>query len=294
MTATIFDIKRFAVHDGDGIRTTVFFKGCPLRCVWCHNPEGLTGMPQLAFYAHKCTNCGVCAANCPSDAHKIADGVHRFERTACRACGGCETLCINGALKLYGQTVTVEKLLPVLVQDKAFYDNSGGGVTLSGGECLLQAAFCGELLKALKQNGINTAVDTCGDVPHEAIDAVLAYTDVFLYDIKALDEKLHLRCTGRSNRQILENLHYLADKKVPVEIRYPFAPGYNDGEAENIADFLTRFSNITKVRVLPYHNYAGSKYAALGLENKSPAVLPEETALKAARACFSKRGIKVG
>lgn len=293
MTATIFDIKRFAVHDGDGIRTTVFFKGCPLRCVWCHNPEGLTGMPQLAFYAHKCTNCGVCAANCPSGAHKIADGVHRFERTACRACGGCETLCINGALKLYGQTVTVEKLLPVLVQDKAFYDNSGGGVTLSGGECLLQAAFCGELLKALKQNGINTAVDTCGDVLHEAIDAVLAYTDVFLYDIKALDEKLHLRCIGRSNRQILENLHYLSDKKVPVEIRYPFVPGYNDGEAENIADFLTRFSNITKVRVLPYHNYAGSKYAALGFENTLPAKLPEEASLNTAKACFSKRGIPV-
>ena len=289
MTATIFDIKRFAVHDGDGIRTTVFFKGCPLRCVWCHNPEGLTGMPQIAFYAHKCTNCGLCAANCPSGAHKIADGVHRFERTACRACGGCETLCINGALKLYGQTVTVEKLLPVLVQDKAFYDNSGGGVTLSGGECLLQAAFCGELLKALKQNGINTAVDTCGDVPRETIDAVLAYTDVFLYDIKALDEKLHLRCTG----QILENLHYLSDKKVPVEIRYPFVPGYNDGEAENIADYLTRFSNITKVRVLPYPNYAGSKYAALGFENTLPAKLPEEASLNTAKACFSKRGIPV-
>ena len=294
MTGTIFDINRFAVHDGDGIRTTVFFKGCPLRCVWCHNPEGLAEMPQLAFYAHKCTNCGLCAANCPSGAHKITDGVHRFDRTACLACGKCETLCINGALKLYGQTVTVEKLLPVLIQDKAFYDNSGGGVTLSGGECLLQASFCGELLKALKQNGIHTAVDTCGDVPREAINAVLAYTDIFLYDIKALDERLHLRCTGHSNRQILENLHYLADKNVPVEIRYPFVPGYNDGEAEEIAAFLAQFSNITKVRMLPYHNYAGSKYAALGLENKSPAVLPEETALKAARACFSKRDIKVG
>ena len=294
MTGTIFDIKRFAVHDGDGIRTTVFFKGCPLRCVWCHNPEGLAEMPQLAFYAHKCTNCGLCAAKCPSGAHKITDGVHRFDRTACLACGKCETLCINGALKIYGQTVTVEELLPVLIQDKAFYDNSGGGVTLSGGECLLQASFCGELLKALKQNGIHTAVDTCGDVPREAINAVLAYTDIFLYDIKALDERLHLRCTGHSNRQILENLHYLADKNVPVEIRYPFVPGYNDGEAEEIAAFLAQFSNIAKVRVLPYHNYAGSKYAALGLENKSPAVLPEETALKAARACFSKRDIKVG
>lgn len=294
MTGTIFDIKRFAVHDGDGIRTTVFFKGCPLCCVWCHNPEGLAEMPQLAFYAHKCALCGLCAANCPSGAHKITDSVHRFDRTACRACGKCETLCINGALKLYGQTVTVEELLPVLMQDKAFYDNSGGGVTLSGGECLLQASFCGVLLKALKQNGIHTAVDTCGDVPREAIDAVLAYTDIFLYDIKALDERLHLRCTGHSNRQILENLHYLADKNVPVEIRYPFVPGYNDGEAEEIAAFLAQFSNITKVRVLPYHNYAGSKYAALGLENMSPAVLPEETALKATRACFSKRGIKVG
>ena len=147
MTATIFDIKRFAVHDGDGIRTTVFFKGCPLRCRWCHNPEGLTGSPPLAYYAAKCVGCGLCATVCPSHAHVFTENGHIFDRSLCHACGACETLCAQGALKRYGRRVTVDELLPTLLEDKAFYDNSGGGVTLSGGECLLQPNFCTVLLR---------------------------------------------------------------------------------------------------------------------------------------------------
>ena len=162
MTATVFEIKRFAVHDGDGIRTTVFFKGCPLRCVWCHNPEGLTTAPQTARYAHKCIGCGECKKEgfTPDD-------------------------CLGEATVLYGKEVTVEELLPILLEDRDFYETSGGGVTLSGGECLMQADFCAELLKKLKENEIHTAVDTCGFVSKERLDKTIPYTDVFLYDIKA-------------------------------------------------------------------------------------------------------------
>ena len=189
MKARIFEVKRFAVHDGDGIRTTVFFKGCPLKCVWCHNPEGISTKSELAYYAHKCIVCGECQNVCPTGAHTIENGKHSFNREKCIICGKCTDVCLSDALILYGKEMTVEELLPVLLKDKDFYDNSGGGVTLSGGECLMQADFCAELLQMLKKEGINTAVDTCGYVPKESIDKVLPYTDTFLYDIKAIDEK---------------------------------------------------------------------------------------------------------
>ena len=259
MKATIFEIKRFAVHDGDGIRTTVFFKGCPLRCVWCHNPEGLSRAPQCAFYAHKCINCG----ECKSESFTSDD-------------------CLGEARVQYGKEYTVDELLPILSEDKDFYESSNGGVTLSGGECLLQADFCAELLKRLKESGISTAVDTCGAVSRESIDKVLPYTDVFLYDIKAYDEEIHIRCTGRSNEQILSNLKYLAERGKCVEIRIPFVPDYNDGEIEQIAKFLAPMKNISKICVLPFHNYAVSKYNALGIPCFMPQRIPTDREIKAA------------
>ena len=186
-TAIISDIKRFAVHDGDGIRTTVFFKGCPLRCRWCHNPEGLSFRSELAYYAHKCIGCGACVSACPNGAHVIDVEGHRIDRTKCTVCGKCEAVCFSDALKLYGREGTVKSLLPELLADRDFYETSGGGVTLSGGECLAQADFCTELLKALKEENIHTAVDTCGFVKREAIDKVLPYTDIFLYDMKHIE-----------------------------------------------------------------------------------------------------------
>ena len=251
MKATIFEIKRFAVHDGDGIRTTVFFKGCPLRCVWCHNPEGLTSVPQIARYTHKCIGCG----ECQKDGFTPED-------------------CLGEATVLYGKEVMVEELLPILLEDKDFYKTSGGGVTLSGGECLMQADFCAELLKKLKENEIHTAVDTCGFVSKERLDKVIPYTDVFLYDIKAYDEDIHIKCTGVSNKQILENLKYLDSLGKAIEIRIPYVPDYNDSQIEKIALFLAPLQNIKKIRVLPYHNYAGSKYEALNLPNSLPNRLP--------------------
>ena len=284
MTATVFEIKRFAVHDGDGIRTTVFFKGCPLRCLWCHNPEGLTYKPQLAFYRGKCIGCGACAAVCPTHAHEMEEGKHIFHREKCVACGACAKACLGNALTLYGEETTVEALLPRLLEDKDFYDNSGGGVTLSGGECLTQADFCAALLKALKENGVSTAVDTCGLVPRESLDKVIPYTDVFLYDLKAVDGAVHKKCTGADNALILDNLRYLDEKGCKIEVRIPYVPDYNDGEKERMLSVLRGLKNLVRVRVLPYHRYAGGKYAALDMEN----TLPEKTPTDEEIALFGK------
>ncbi|MGN1121146.1 MAG: glycyl-radical enzyme activating protein [Eubacteriales bacterium] len=265
-TAIIFDIKRFAVHDGDGIRTTVFFKGCRLACRWCHNPEGLRFVPETALFAHKCVLCGACAAVCPTGAHRIEKGKHLFERKKCTACGKCAAVCPAQALTVYGRRVTVEELMPELTADREFYESSGGGVTLSGGECLCQADFCASLLCELKKNGIRTAVDTAGFVPRRAIEAVMPYTDMFLYDIKAIDPALHKRCTGEDNVQILENLKYLDACGCESEIRFPCIPGYTETEEAAIRRFVSGLKHVRGIRVLPYHSHAASKYLALGIQ----------------------------
>lgn len=259
MKALISDIKRFAVHDGDGIRTTVFFKGCPLKCVWCHNPESIAFQPQMAFYENKCIGCGECKKE-----------------------GFTTENCLGDARVLYGKEMTVEELMPLLLEDKDFYETSGGGVTLSGGECLCQADFCAALLKALKQAGIHTAVDTCGFVPKESINKVIPYTDIFLYDIKAIDEDVHIQCTGQSNKRILENIQYMDSLGKAIEVRIPYVPEYNAHQMEKIAEFLKTFKNVKAVKVLPYHNYAGSKYAALNMENTLPKICPTEEEIKKA------------
>lgn len=293
MKAKIFEIKRFAVHDGDGIRTTVFLKGCPLKCVWCHNPEGIGFKAQLSYHAHKCISCGECVSVCPTGAHKMSEGGHTFEREKCIACSKCAEVCLGDALTLYGKEMTVDEILPELLEDKEFYENSGGGVTLSGGECLMQADFCSELLMKLKELGINTAVDTCGFVSRETLDKVIPFTDVFLYDIKAIDDDVHIRCTGHSNKAILENIKYLDERGCKVEVRYPYVPDYNDGEAYKIAEFLSELKNITKIRVLPYHNYAGSKYDALDMENTLPRRIPTDEEMKKVKMCFRKKMMSV-
>ena len=271
MKARIFEVKRFAVHDGDGIRTTVFFKGCPLRCVWCHNPEGISPEAEVAHYAHKCIRCGECQREgfTPED-------------------------CLGEATVLYGKETTVDELLPRLLEDEDFYKSSGGGVTLSGGECLMHADFCAELLRRLKEAGIHTAVDTCGYVSKGTLDKVLPFTDVFLYDMKAYDEDVHIKCTGRSNRQILENLAYLDACGKEIEIRFPFVPEYNDDQTEGIARYLSSLKHIKKIRILPYHSYAGSKYEALGMKNTLPTRLPAKEELEGARILMeSITGIRV-
>lgn len=289
MDVNIVEIKRFAVHDGDGIRTTVFFKGCPLRCLWCHNPETLSAERQLAFYRHKCTLCGKCGAVC--SCHSFAEGVHSVNRAKCVGCGKCVAACPQGALALFGETRSVDSICAELLKDKCFYDESNGGITLSGGECLLQSGACREILAEMKRNGINTAVDTCGFVPQEAFDRVLPFTDTFLYDVKAIDEAVHVQCTGQSNKSILENLRYIDNCGARIEIRIPYVPDYNDTQMEKIAEFLSTLKHLVRVRVLPYHNYAASKYDALSLKNTLPMRLPTDEEIAKARAIFTSVGI---
>ena len=294
MKACIVDIKKFAIHDGDGIRTTLFLKGCPLKCVWCHNPESISFSPQLSYIEKKCIGCGECVAVCEYSAHSIGEGGHTYDRSKCISCGKCEDACLGEALKLYGKEMSVDALIPILCEDKNFYESSGGGVTLSGGEALMQYKFCAELLKKLKENGISTAVDTCGFVKKEALDAVIPYTDVFLYDIKAIDEDVHIKCTGQKNDIILENLRYLDSMGAKIEVRYPYVPGMNDDQCEKIADLLCTIKNLTKLRVLPYHSFAGSKYDSVGMENTLPKTdMPTDVQMKMVNDYFRSHGIFV-
>ena len=267
-------IKHFAVHDGDGIRTTVFLKGCPLRCIWCHNPEGLDFTPQMAYVEKKCIGCMQCVPVCESNAQQAADGKHRFVRELCVSCGKCERVCLGGAMELNGRLCTVEEIMPELLQDRDFYGHSGGGITISGGECLAQPGFVVSLLQKGKEYGINMAVDTCGFVKREVLDAAMPYTDTFLYDVKAIDNEVHIKCTGKPNDIILENLKYLDHNNCRIEVRIPYVPGYNSDQISLIAEFLVSLHNLSGVRVLPYHNYAGSKYKSLGMTNHLPLKMP--------------------
>lgn len=248
MKGLISGIKRMEIHDGDGMRTTVFLKGCPLKCIWCHNPESIGFQPQVAYFKEKCVHCGLC----------------KDKRTAETA-----EMCPVEAQSYFGKEYDVETLADVLQQDKPFFETSGGGVTMSGGECLAQPEFAVALAKELKSRGISVYVDTCGFVKRETYERIIPYVDKFLYDVKAIDPAVHKRCTGQENGIILENLKYLSRQGCSIEIRYPLVKGYNDGEAEKIGAFLKDL-NITKVKVLQYHHYAGSRYDALGMENTLP------------------------
>lgn len=291
MKGYIFDIKHFAVHDGPGIRTTVFLKGCPLKCVWCHNPESIGKEKQLGYISHKCVNCGKCALVCPSGAHSIDnDGKHVFDRSKCILCGKCTKGCSAKVLTLYGEERDIELIEKELLEDSDFYDN-GGGITLSGGECLTQASFCKELLKRMKAHGIHTAVDTSGFVGREAIEKVLPYTDLFLYDMKAFRPEIHEKCTGHTNEIILENLKFLDEMGKKIEIRIPYVPEYNDDEMEKIAEFLKSLKNHVSVRVLPYHNYAGTKYSSLNMKNTLPGNVPNDEEICKVKQIFIDAGI---
>lgn len=292
--AVFMDVKRFAVHDGPGIRTTIFLKGCPLKCLWCHNPEGILGKPQLSFYEHKCINCGECIKVCPTNAHSFSRDIHMFDYSKCRACGECEKVCLGDALKLYGKEFSVEEAVSAVLEDKDFFGETGG-VTLSGGEPMLQVGFVSQFLTAVKKHNIHTAIDTSGCVPWEYYEQIVDTTDLFLYDVKHMDSNIHRSLTGKGNERILENLRKLSERRKRIEIRIPLIPGCND-TIENltkVGEFLSTLC-IEKVRVLPYHSMARIKYKALNMEDTMPNVMsPTDDQVQSAIEVLRRWGLNV-
>ena len=283
LKGNIFDIQRFSIHDGPGIRTTVFFKGCNLKCLWCHNPESQSFKPVLLYYRDKCTSCGECSKICGNT----------FKET-CVACGKCADICPQKARRISGREETAENIIKQVLKDKEYYKTSGGGVTLSGGEPLLQSDLCLSILNAAKEKGIHTAIETAGNVKWEIFEKILPYTDLFLFDIKGIDEENHIKNTGVSNKRILENAEKLAKEKCEVLFRMPYIPSFNDFEAEAIVNFAHSLNK--DLELMAYHNIAIGKYDALNktYETKevSPPTKEEMTALaEKLGAIYSPSGV---
>jgi len=264
----IFDIKQFAVHDGPGIRTTVFFKGCPLNCPWCHNPEGIEYEADLFFYEAKCISCESCLVLCPQDAIEMENDTIIIDRNLCDLCGRCAEGCPTRAFKMAGKKITVEEVMDEIERSTIYHDDSDGGVTLSGGEPFQQFEFMEELIDRCKEKDIHVAVDTCGHVKPKKFDSVKNKIDLFLYDLKIMDEGLHSKYTGVVNDRILENLKtLLKEGDNEVIIRFPIIPDITDTE-ENInsmLEFLSDFRSVSRIDILPYHDVK-EKYNSLGKE----------------------------
>lgn len=260
----ILNIQRFCTDDGDGIRTTVFFKGCPLRCLWCHNPESQKAQPQIAFDEAKCLRCGKCAMLCPRGCQVIGEK-REFNREDCTACGKCISPTCE-ALELFGREITAEEITQTVLRDKDFYEASGGGLTLSGGEPLMQVDFALEILKMAKAQGINTAVETCGYADKAALEKIAPYVDTFLYDIKETDSERHKNFTGVPNEKILENLKYLSKIGKDIVLRCPIIPELNDSDIHLRAiGELANLEGVRRVEVEPYHSFGEGKYARLDM-----------------------------
>ena len=278
-TATIFDIQRGSYVDGPGIRTTVFFKGCNLRCAWCHNPESQSFEAQMLFYQSKCTECGKCEEKCPN------------HRASCDLCGRCTFYCPQDARELCGNEYTTDEVLGEMLKDRALYENTGGGVTFSGGECMLRIDFLEAILKECKQKGIHTAVDTAGHLPWDHFERILPYTDLFLYDIKSMDEEIHRQYVGVDNRLILENLARLLRSDASIWVRMPVVAGVNDRlwEMQCMKLFFEENGYPDKIELLPYHPMGEHKYAALGRTAETFAAPKAETIEELKNIILTKR-----
>ncbi len=279
MQGTVFDIQKFSTHDGPGIRTTVFFKGCNNRCAWCHNPESLSAEPQLRYFPQLCIGCGKCAEVCPTGAVSKS-GKLRFEK--CVSCGKCAEVCPTGARELCGKQMTAEEVVAAIEKDKLFYANSGGGATFSGGEPMIQPDFLTECARICKERGISVCIQTASNVPYSYFEKVLPYTDIVMSDFKVFDPEIHKKYIGADNSLIKENLLKLSDENVRLIVRTPVVPRVNDSEKEisAICGFIKDFKNLEYYELLEYNDFGRGKLPSLNMDFGAAFNVPNEEKMK--------------
>ncbi len=288
-TGLVFHIQRFSIHDGPGIRTTVFLKGCVLECFWCHNPEGRHAYPEVRYFPERCIACGSCVSACPQSAHALKGGVHTFLRERCEGTGACVETCFAQALQTSGRLMTVAEVADEVDADREFYTSSGGGVTLSGGEPTLDSAFALAILQKCKERGLHTAIETCGECPWTSLESLLPATDLVMMDIKAMSGAIHRDATGRGNGRILANARRLALSDVPLVFRTPVVRGVNDSQEEIglIASYIRELAALRQAaagsrglpreiryELLRFHRLASDKYRSLGREYRADSIDP--------------------
>lgn len=294
-SGSVFNIQKFSIHDGPGIRTTVFLKGCPLRCKWCHNPEGLSPKPEVEYEPTKCIGCGACAAICPRGCHTLSETEgHGYVRDDCTRCGECIEHCVAGSLKLVGTEHTVEEVIRKVMADKIFYDTSGGGMTLSGGEPFFQPDFALALLKAAKEAGLNTAVETSGFCKTETILEAAPFVDLFLFDYKATGEELHKELTGVPQELILSNLQAISDAGVKIMLRCPIIPTANDTDEHfaAIAELAEKTEGVQRVELEPYHPLGTGKAPKIGKTQEFATTAPSKERMEEIRIFVAERTSK--
>jgi len=268
MSGIVFDIKRFSLHDGPGIRTTVFLKGCYLRCQWCCNPESQKSNPEILFINAKCTLCGKCEDVCPVNAHQTGNNIHTLDFALCTGCGQCVDACLYDAVKMAGKGMEDDEVMKLVELDRKYYENSGGGITLSGGDPLYQFSFSLALLKKAKDAGIHTCLETSGFAKKNILEQLVPHVDLFLHDFKHHDPEMHRKYTGAGNELIIESLEFLCQSNAAVILRCPIIPGINDNNAHfrQITALSKRYENIEGVEIMPYHDFGKAKYEQTGRE----------------------------
>jgi pyruvate formate lyase activating enzyme len=293
---TIFDIKKYAIHDGPGIRTTVFFKGCPLRCRWCHNPEGQSSRPEMFVRSSRCLKeCSECLSVCELKAISRTEMSPVIDRERCNSCGKCAEVCPAEAIEVVGRQMSVQEVMAEVEKDMIFHDESGGGVTFSGGEPLLQPVFLSTLLEKSKEKDIHKTVDTSGYASFEILEEISKNVDLFLYDLKMMDEKKHKEYTGKSNKVILENLKKLLKKAKKVVVRIPLIPGINDDEKniQETAEFVCSLKRVQQISLLPYHNLGEGKYKRLERSYIQNVPLPSKELLEKVKKKLTDYGFDI-